>query len=102
MSRYIFPALVLVLLLLFYLGLPDLSATPMYSLEGQRKRRRHTLDRADWLIMLGITVLFGAVDFTQLGSISAPHTFHRMAEEEAVLTFDQAGCPSEISFFTGV
>ena len=102
MSRYIFPALVLVLLLLFYLGLPDLSATPMYSLEGQRKRRKHTLDRADWLIMLGITVLFGAVDFTQLGSISAPHTFHRMAEEEAVLTFDQAGCPSEISFFTGV
>ena len=102
MSRYIFPALVLVLLLLFYLGLPDLSATPMYSLEGQRKRRRHTLDRADWLIMLGITVLFGAVDFTQLGSISAPHTFHRMAEDEAVLTFDQAECPTEVSFFTGV
>ena len=47
MSRYIFPALVLVLLLLFYLGLPDLSATPMYSLEGQRKHHRHSLDRAD-------------------------------------------------------
>ena len=102
MSRYIFPALVLVLLLLFYLGLPDLSATPMYSLEGQRKHRRHSLDRADCLIMLCITLLFGAVDFMQLGSISAPHTFHRMAEEEALLTFDQAGCPSEISFFTGV
>ena len=55
MSRYIFPALVLVLLLLFYLGLPDLSATPMYSLEGQRKHRRHSLDRADCLIMLCIT-----------------------------------------------
>ena len=102
MSRYIFPALVLVLLLLFYLGLPDLSATPMYSLEGQKKHRRYRLDRADWIIMLCITVFFGAVDFAQLGSITSPHTFYPMAEGEAVLIFEKAAVPSEVSFFTGV
>ena len=74
----------------------------MYSLEGQKKHRRHRLDRADWIIMLCITVFFGAVDFAQLGSIVSPHTFHPITEGEAVLVFEETSVPSEVSFFTGV
>ena len=102
MSRYILPAVVVVLLLLFYLGLPDLSSTPMYSLTGEKKHTRHKLDRTDAAIALCITVIFGVVDFSNLGSRSDPDTYHRMAEEEAVLTFEEPSAPAEVSFFTGV
>ena len=102
MSRYIFPAVVVVFLLLFFLGLPDLFKTPMYSLDGQKKHRRYPLDRTDLLLILCITAVFGVIDFAALGSKSDPHTYHMLSEEEAVLTFDSPGTPAEVSFFTGV
>ncbi|MBQ8075794.1 MAG: glycosyltransferase family 39 protein [Oscillospiraceae bacterium] len=102
MTRYIFPAVVLVLLLLFFLGLPDLSITPIGSLSGQKNHRRQALDRTDLLLMLGICLVFGAVDFAMLGSLNDPHTYAMLSEEEAVLTFEAPGTPTEVRFFTGV
>ena len=100
MSRYILPVTTAVLLLLFFVGLPDLKEAPVLPFEGMRRRKR--IDRLDVIFMAVITLLFGIVDFTHLGSRSAPETFVRPVDEIAVITFDEPCTPAEIDFYTGV
>ena len=100
MSRYILPVTTAVLLLLFFVGLPDLKEAPVLPFEGMRRRKR--IDRLDVLFMAVITLVFGIVDFTHLGSRSAPETFVRPVDESAVITFDEPCTPAEIDFYTGV
>ena len=100
MSRYILPVTTAVLLLLFFVGLPDLKEAPVLPFEGMRRRKR--IDRLDVLFMAVITLVFGIVDFTHLGSRSAPETFVRPVDESAVITFEEPCTPAEIDFYTGV
>ena len=100
MSRYILPVTTAVLLLLFFVGLPDLKEAPVLPFEGMRRRKR--IDRLDVLFMAVITLVFGIVDFTHLGSRSAPETFVRPGDESAVITFEEPCIPAEIDFYTGV
>ena len=100
MSRYILPVTTAVLLLLFFVGLPDLKEAPVLPFEGMRRRKR--IDRLDVIFMAVITLLFGIVDFTHLGSRSAPETFVRPVDESAVITFEEPCIPAEIDFYTGV
>ena len=100
MSRYILPVTTAVLLLLFFVGLPDLKEAPVLPFEGMRRRKR--IDRLDVIFMAVITLVFGIVDFTHLGSRSAPETFVRPVDESAVITFDEPCTPAEIDFYTGV
>lgn len=100
MSRYILPVTTAVLLLLFFVGLPDLKEAPVLPFEGMRRRKR--IDRLDVLFMAVITLVFGIVDFTHLGSRSAPETFVRPVDESAIITFDEPCTPAEIDFYTGV
>ena len=100
MSRYILPVTTAVLLLLFFIGLPDLKEAPVLPFEGMRRRKR--IDRLDVIFMAVITLVFGIVDFTHLGSRSAPETFVRPVDESAVITFDEPCTPAEIDFYTGV
>ena len=100
MSRYILPVTTAVLLLLFFVGLPDLKEAPVLPFEGMRRRKR--IDRLDVIFMAVITLVFGIVDFTHLGSRSAPETFVRPVDEIAVITFDEPCTPAEIDFYTGV
>ena len=100
MSRYILPVTTAVLLLLFFVGLPDLEEAPVLPFEGMRRRKR--IDRLDVIFMAVITLVFGIVDFTHLGSRSAPETFVRPVDESAVITFDEPCIPAEIDFYTGV
>ena len=100
MSRYILPVTTAVLLLLFFVGLPDLKEAPVLPFEGMRRRKR--IDRLDVLFMAVITLVFGIVDFTHLGSRSAPETFVRPVDESAVITFEEPCIPAEIDFYTGV
>ncbi len=100
MSRYILPVTTAVLLLLFFVGLPDLKEAPVLPFEGMRRRKR--IDRLDVIFMAVITLVFGIVDFTHLGSRSAPETFVRPVDESAVITFDEPCIPAEIDFYTGV
>ena len=100
MSRYILPVTTAVLLLLFFVGLPDLKEAPVLPFEGMRRRKR--IDRLDVIFMAVITLVFGIVDFTHLGSRSAPETFVRPGDESAVITFAEPCTPAEIDFYTGV
>ena len=100
MSRYILPVTTAVLLLLFFVGLPDLKEAPVLPFEGMRRRKR--IDRLDVIFMAVITLVFGIVDFTHLGSRSAPETFVRPVDESAVITFEEPCIPAEIDFYTGV
>ena len=100
MSRFILPVTTAVLLLLFFVGLPDLKEAPVLPFEGMRRRKR--IDRMDVLFMAVITLVFGIVDFTHLGSRSAPETFVRPVDESAIITFDEPCTPAEIDFYTGV
>lgn len=100
MSRYILPVTTAVLLLLFFVGLPDLKEAPVLPFEGMRRRKR--IDRLDVIFMAVITLVFGIVDFTHLGSRSAPETFVRPVDESAVITFEEPCTPAEIDFYTGV
>ena len=96
MSRYILPVTTAVLLLLFFVGLPDLKEAPVLPFEGMRRRKR--IDRLDVIFMAVITLVFGIVDFTHLGSRSAPETFVRPVDESAVITFEEPCIPAEIDF----
>ena len=100
MSRYILPVTTAILLLLFFVGLPDLKEAPVLPFEGMRRRKR--IDRLDVIFMAVITLVFGIVDFTHLGSRSAPETFVRPVDESAVITFEEPCIPAEIDFYTGV
>ena len=100
MSRYILPVTTAVLLLLFFVGLPDLKEAPVLPFEGMRRRKR--IDHLDVVFMAVITLVFGIVDFTHLGSRSAPETFVRPVDESAVITFEEPCIPAEIDFYTGV
>ena len=100
MSRYILPVTTAVLLLLFFVGLPDLKEAPVLPFEGMRRRKR--IDRLDVIFMAVITLVFGIVGFTHLGIRSAPETFVRPVDESAVITFAEPCTPAEIDFYTGV
>ena len=65
---YLLPVALLILLALFFLGLPDLRRC---ALPGAARCAR-SLDRTDAGIMALISVVYAAIAFTGLGNTSSP------------------------------
>ena len=95
MQKYILPLLTAVLILLFYLGLPELSKV---SLIKQPKK----LDRKDGIIMLVFCLVFGFADFSGLGDKVAPESFVNMNGQEAVFDLGKSLTVYEFSLYSGV
>lgn len=106
MTGYILPVTVGVLLVLFFLGLPELDKVPAELLSARRKagqgRSRYPLDRRDVLIMLGFVVLFGVVDFFRLGNTNGVRTYADLGRKQTILTLETPSVPHRVALYTGV
>ena len=95
---YLLPASLFLLIIVFFLGLPNLRHC---KLPGQALCQRG-LDRVDAGIMALITVAYAAVAFTGLGNTSSPETFVSMNGTEAIIELPGDTYPSRIFLFSGV
>lgn len=95
---YLLPVALLILLALFFLGLPDLRRC---ALPGAARCAR-SLDRTDAGIMALISVVYAAIAFTGLGNTSSPETFAPMRGVSAVIELPGDVSPSRIMLFSGV
>ncbi len=94
-AKYSLPILAAILLIIFYLGLPDLQKC---ALGGGEKRR---LDRLDAAIMACISLVYGAVAFWNLGDTQAPETFANMEQRSVIIELESDGA-RELMLYSGV
>ncbi len=93
--KYSLPLLAVLLLMIFYLGLPDLCGC---TLRGEGKRR---LDRRDAALMAGISLAYALVAFWNLGNTRSPESFVNMADRSVTVELGQ-GSAASLMLFPGV
>ena len=94
-AKYSLPILAAILLIIFYLGLPDLQKCAL----GGGGRRR--VDRPDAAIMACISLVYGAVAFWNLGDTQAPETFANMEQRSVIIELESDGA-RELMLYSGV
>ena len=92
--KYSLPLLAALLLLLFYLCLPDLRGC---TLTGGKKR----LDRRDAVLMAGISLAYALVAFWNLGNTHSPERFVNMENRSVTVELGQ-GSMEKLMLFSGV
>ena len=92
--KYSLPLLAALLLLLFYLCLPDLRGC---TLSGGKKR----LDRWDAVLMAGISLAYALVAFWNLGNTHSPERFVNMENRSVTVELGQ-GSMEKLMLFSGV
>lgn len=92
--KYSLPLLAALLLLLFYLCLPDLRGC---TLTGGKKR----LDRRDAVLMAGISLAYALVAFWNLGNTHSPESFVNMENNSVTVELGQ-GSAESLMLFSGV
>ena len=92
--KYSLPLLAALLLLLFYLCLPDLRGC---TLSGGKKR----LDRRDAVLMAGISLAYALVAFWNLGNTHSPESFVNMENNSVTAELGQ-GSAETLMLFSGV
>ena len=96
--RQVIPAVVLaVLLLVFFAGMPLLTAC---ELPAQKKTA--VMRKKDWRNLLLIVLCYTAVAFWDLGNTASPETFVPMEDREAVVTFSEPQDLARVRLFSGV
>lgn len=95
-TNYIFPIATVILLFLFFLGIPDLGKTRLKKSTGK------LLTKADVILMAAITLIFGVVDFIGLGNTTSPETFEYMPDKTVYIEFSSSQAVNNILLFPGV
>lgn len=94
---YVFPAVTLLFIALFFLGCPDLKTCKLSFDESRR------FDRRDALVLGIITAVYAAVAFYGLGDTEAPESFSRFESgDSAVLELERETDIGSIFFYTGL
>ena len=93
--KYSLPLLAALLILIFYLGLPNLRSCTLHS--GEKRR----LDRVDAALMTGITLAYALVAFWNLGNTRSPESFVNMENRSVTLELGQ-GSADSLMIFSGV
>lgn len=96
---YLFPITAALLILLFYLGLPDLKNLPQkedFLPQGSHWTRR------DSLFLSLLTLVYAAVAFSNLGDMQAPQTVRSLDGESAVVTLDGEYSIDRAMIYTGI
>lgn len=93
--KYSLPLLAALLLIIFYLGLPDLRSC---ALRREDKRR---LDRRDAALMAGISLAYALVAFWNLGNTQSPERFVNMENRSVTVELGQ-GSAASLMLFSGV
>ena len=97
---YFLPLLTVLLLLVYFMTLPDLNRCLLPG-EGKRARSR-ALGRRDLLPILLITGIYACTAFFRLGSMRDPQSFAPMAGQVAVIELPEGAAPSRIMLYPGV
>lgn len=92
MKVYIFPCTVALLILLFFMGLPETRSAC---------KKETSITRKDVLIMAVFTCLFGFVDFFRLGSTISPETFADVVSRPAIIETESQDIPVRLMLFSG-
>lgn len=93
--KYSLPLLAALLLVLFYLGLPDLRSC---TLRGAGNRR---LDRLDAALMAGFSLAYALVAFWNLGNTDSPESFVNMENRSVTVALGE-GSADSLMLFSGV
>ena len=95
-TKFFLPAACFLLITVFFMLLPDLRICKL----GGGKRR---MDRADMLVVAGVTVVYAVAAFMGLGNTASPESFVRMENETAQLRLDpDGGAAAKLMIFSGV
>ena len=94
-TKYSLPILAAILLIIFYLGLPDLHSCRLKREGGRR------LDRLDAALMAGISLVYACVAFWNLGDTQAPESFVNMEQRSVTVELEESGA-SELMLYSGV
>ena len=95
-TKFFLPAACFLLITVFFMLLPDLRICKL----GGGKRR---MDRADMLVVAGVTVVYAVAAFMGLGNTASPESFVRMENETAQLGLDpDGGAAAKLMIFSGV
>ena len=95
-TTYFFPVITALLIVLFYLGLPDLKRIPLPHSPDRRP------DRRDALLVTLLTLTYAAVAFGNLGDTQAPQTVRSLDGESAVIDLGGEESVSRVQFYTGI
>ena len=97
---YLLPLLTVLLLLVFFMTLPNPKSCRLPGSEGNARSR--ALSRRDALPILLITGLYACTAFFRLGSMTDPQSFVPMAGQTAVFTLPEGSAPSSLWLYPGV
>ena len=97
---YFLPLLTVLLLLVYFMTLPDLNRCLLPGKGGRAGSR--ALSRRDALPILLITGLYACTAFFRLGGMRDPQSFVPMAGQVAVLELPEGSAPSSIMLYPGV
>lgn len=95
-TNYIFPIATVILLFLFFLGIPDLDKT------GLKRTAGKLITKADIILISAITIVFGIVDFIGLGNTTSPETFEYMPDKIVYIEFSEPKTVNNVLLFPGV
>ena len=94
---YIFPAAIMLLIILFYLGTPSLRKAEL----GPEKEK--SFCRADCLLLALIVILYSCAAFYNLGDTKAPQSFrHFEAGDRVTVDMGEEKSVNEILFYSGL
>ena len=94
---YVFPVLILLFIVLFYIGCPRLAHADL------RKNQRSAFCRRDALALGIIVILYSAAAFYNLGDTEAPRSFHHFdSNESAVIDLGNETQVDELMFYSGL
>lgn len=96
--RIALPVLCVGLIVLFFMGLPNLKYCSLPAAAPDKRR----MTRLDVVVMLIITGVYAVLAFSGLGDRHAPESFAPMSGESAVITLPEGAIPSRIMLYTGI
>ncbi len=98
LKEYSLPIAALLIILVFYLNLPELGTCSLG--DGDHSRRKIT--RRDVLVMAVISLIYGFAAFYKLGYTDSPQSFEDLGCRSAVVHIESRSPVHELRFFTGV
>ncbi len=97
-SKYALPILAALIICVFFTGLPLLSRCRL-----EDKKTSKNPDMRDWALVLAISLAYGLVAFTNLGSTKAPQTFWQaQGENFIVLELEEASDVDRLMFYANI
>ncbi len=101
--EYALPIAAVLLLVIFFAGLPSLKRCVLPSSpEGEDVGRSRRLSRGEYLFIFLLTAVYAVTAFTNLGDAAAPETFVSMKGNSAVIRLQTDAAPSRIMLYTGI